>query len=254
MNWRIGLLLLGAALLLAASVAIITGALRGTPAPPVSANTTVLTITVVPIAATASATATANSAPPTLAPATPASATRMAAPAPTTSVTRTITLASPQATAPRTTLATPTLPTVVNGGCAMGLPGGYAPDPGQVGYFPARDRTGFVALDSFAGADQTPATLAQTFASGTLSRVLTDYQQTGATDLGDRYRIDYRATSGGQTGRGSIQVQIFGDIGCGVTVFALDAATGPLASTFDLLVRSLGPVQAPRTGTATTTP
>ena len=132
----------------------------------------------------------------------------------------------------------------------MGLPIGYEADPAQVGYFPALDRTGFVALDSFAGAAQTPATLAQTFADSTLSRVLTDYQQTGATDLGDRYRIDYRATANGKPGQGSFQVRVFGSIGCGVTVFALDGATGSLAATFDLLVRSLA-VQAPRTATAT---
>lgn len=242
MIWRIGLLFVGAVLLIGASVAIATGALRGTPAPSTSANATIPVITVTPAATSARATVTASSITPTSTPATAASTTR------------TVALASPQATAPRATLATPTLPTVANGGCAMSLPGGYEADPTQVGYYPARDRTGFVALDSFAGADQTPATLAQAFASGTLSRVLTDYQRTGATDLGDRYRIDYRATSGGQTGRGSTQVQVFGGIGCGVTVFALDGATGPLAATFDLLVRSLAPVQAPRIGTATTTP
>lgn len=220
MIWRVVLLLLGAALLLMASVAIVTGALRGTPPPPVSTNATVPALTATPRATTAPASATARGAAPTRPAPTPASATR----------------------------------TVANGPCVMGLPLGYEADPAQAGYFPALDRTGFVALDSFAGADQTPATLAQTFASVILSRVLTDYQQTGATDLGDRYRIDYRATSGGQAGRGSTQVQVFGSIGCGVTVFALDAAVGPLATTFDLLVRTLVPVQVPRTGTATATP
>jgi len=239
MIWRIGLLLLGAALLLIASVAIVTGALRAAPTRPVSANTTIPTATIVSPTTASSALTTATAVP----------AARP--PAPPTVVTRTVAPASPQVTVPRATVATPILPTVANGGCAMSLPGGYEADPTQIGYFPALDRTGFVALDSFAGADQTPATLAQTFADSTLSRVLTDYQQTGATDLGDRYRIDYRATSNGQSGRGSTQVQVFGSIGCGVTVFALDNATGPLPATFDLLVRSLKLVQAPRIATAT---
>lgn len=234
MVWRIGLLLLGAALLLIASVAIVTGALRAAPVPPVSANTTI------PMTTIASPTMTATGASAT---ATAVPAARP--PAPPTVVTRTVAPASPQATVPRATVA--------NGSCVMSLPDGYEADPTQVGYFPALDRTGFVALDSFAGAGQTPATLAQAFADSTLSRVLTDYQQTGATDLGDRYRIDYRATSTGQSGRGSTQVQTFGAIGCGVTVFALDNATGPLPATFDLLVRSLRLVQAPRI-TATATP
>ncbi len=244
MFWRIGLLFIGAILLLGVSVAIVSGALRGPTTPPVSANTTVPTSTATPSPSPAATRAitgtnTVASARPTITPASTPSAVG----------TRTATLANPQATS-----TTAPLPTVANGGCAMSLPGGYGADPTQIGYFPALDRTGFVALDAFAGADQTPATLAKAFASGTLSRVLTDYQQTGATDLGDRYRIDYRATSNGQSGRGSTQVQVFGEIGCGVTVFALDGATGPLAATFDLLVRSLGPVQAPRTGPATTTP
>ncbi len=241
MIWRVVLLLLGAALLLMASVAIVTGALRGTPPPSMSANATVPALTATP-RAVALASATARGAAPTRPAPTPASATR------------TVASPNPRATVPRATAATPTLPTVANGGCAMSLPDGYESDPAQLGYYPARDRTGFVALDSFAGVDQTPALLAQTFVGSTLTRVLTDYQQTGATDLGDRYRIDYRATSGGQAGRGSTQVRIFGGIGCGVTVFALDSATVTLATTFDLLVRTLGPVQMPRTGTATTTP
>ena len=249
MFWRIGLLFIGAILLLGVSVAIVSGALRGPTAPPVSANTTVLASTAPPSPSPAATRAIATTS-------TIAAARPPITPASTVSAvgTRTATLASPQATAPRATSTTAPLPTVANGGCAMSLPGGYEADPTQTGYFPALDRTGFVALDAFAGADQTPATLAEAFASGTLSRVLTDYQQTGTTDLGDRYRIDYRATSNGQSGRGSTQVQLFGGIGCGVTVFALDGATGPLAATFDLLVRSLGPVQAPRTGTDTTTP
>lgn len=242
MIWRVVLLLLGAALLLMASVAIVTGALRGTPPPPVSTNATVPALTATPRATTAPASATARGAAPTRPAPTPASATR------------TVAFLNPRATVPRVASATSDHRTVANGPCVMGLPLGYEADPAQAGYFPALDRTGFVALDSFAGADQTPATLAQTFASVILSRVLTDYQQTGATDLGDRYRIDYRATSGGQAGRGSTQVQVFGSIGCGVTVFALDAAVGPLATTFDLLVRTLVPVQVPRTGTATATP
>ena len=242
MIWRVVLLLLGAALLLMASVAIVTGALRGTPPPPVSTNATVPALTATPRATTAPASATARGAAPTRPAPTPASATR------------TVAFPNPRATVPRATAATPTLPIVANGGCAMSLPDGYESDPAQLGYYPARDRTGFVALDSFAGVDQTPALLAQTFVGSTLTRVLSDYQQTGATDLGGRYRIDYRATSGGQAGRGSTQVQVFGSIGCGVTVFALDAAVGPLATTFDLLVRTLVPVQVPRTGTATATP
>jgi hypothetical protein len=239
MIWRIGLLFVGAVLLLGASGAIVTGALRDASTPTANANVTIPVITVTPAVLATSTATTTSSVAPTRVPVTATSATRTVAPA------------SPQATVPRATAATPTLPTVVNGVCAMSLPDGYAADPNQVGYFPARDQTGFVALDSFAGANQSPATLAQAFASGTLSRVLTDYQQTGATDMGDRFRIDYRATSNGRPGRGSTQVQVFGGIGCGVTVFALDSATGPLAATFDLLVRSLMPAQAPRTGTAT---
>ena len=240
MIWRIGLLFLGALVLIGASVAIVGGALRGTSGGSASAvpiatysaipSSAIITVTSAPASAT-------SAAPPTRPPATPALATR------------TVALATPQATAPRATGTIVPLPTVANGGCAMSLPAGYEADPTQIGYFPALERTGFVALDSFAVGDQTPMTLAETFANGTLSRVLTDYQQTGATDLGDRYRIDYRATSGGKTGRGSTQVQVFGGIGCGVTVFAFDNATGPLAATFDLLVRSLRPVQAPRTAT-----
>ena len=233
MIWRIGLLVLGAVLLLVASAAIIVGARRGTPVTPASANAIGPTPTIASPATATNAPATATgvlTTPPTVAP------------------------SGPQATATRATVATPTLPTVANSGCAMGLPDGYEADPAQVGYFPARDRTGFVALDAFVGADRTPAALAQSFANDTLSRVLTDYQQTGATDLGDRYRIDYRATADGKSGRGSTQVQVFGELGCGVTVFALDGATRSPAATFDLLVRSLLPVGAPRIGPATATP
>lgn len=242
MAWRIGLLFVGAILLLAASGAIIAGAFRSSATPTMTTAATIPVITVTPPVTAVRPSATASGITPTHPSATVAIATRAVA------------TPGSQATASRSPIATPALPTVINGGCAMSLPAGYAADPTQVGYYPARDQTGFVALDAFTGANQSPASIALAFVNGTLSRVLTDYQQTGATDLGDRYRIDYRATSNGKAGRGSTQVQVFAGVGCGVTVFALDSATGPLAATFDLLVRSLMPVTAPRTGTATTTP
>lgn len=252
MTWRTGLLFLGAALLLLASAAIVADAVRGGTVQPTN-NTAVGTVnTVAPPPATAArATGTTTSPPATATRATGtitspvATATRAAPSGPT----RTAVLADPQATATRQVAATPTLPTVANGGCAMSLPGGYGVDPVQVGYFPALDRTGFVALDSFATAGQTPAILAQAFASDTLSRILSDYEQTVGADLGDRYRIDYRAASGGKPGHGSTQVRIFGGRGCGVTVFVLDGAPDTLAVTFDLLVRSLGPVPVSHTAT-----
>lgn len=250
MNWRAILLFAGTALLLVASVGIVLGRSRPTDVigqtdpPTVRAVGTLAATTTSPtVAAPPPATAATS---PTLA-ATPPASARTAA----TSAVRPT--SPPAATATRgQPSATPGLPTVTNGGCAMSLPPGYGIESGQSGYYPANDRTGFVALDSFAtSGGQTPEALAQGFATRTLDHALADYQQISAANLGDRYRIDYSATANGQPGQGSIYVQIFGTVGCGVTIFALDTAPGSLVTTLEVLVGSLGPLPTTRSGSPT---
>lgn len=242
MNRRITLLFAGATLLLIASAGIILARLLPTSGPGQTDQP------MVGIVRTSTAA--------TVSPTTITSPSQIATPrviARTTVTSAGVTISPAAATATRRPSTTPGLPTVTNGGCAVSLPRGYGIDPTQRGYYPANDHTGFVALDSFANnsGTQTPETLAQAFATGTLNRALTDYHQTGAVNLGDRYRIDYTATAAGQRGRGSIYVQLFGTLGCGVTTFALETATGSLAATLDVLVGSLEPLLPTRPGTAT---
>jgi len=151
--------------------------------------------------------------------------------------------------------ATPQRPLVTNGGCAIVLPLGFREETPQGGYFPALDQSGFAALDSFntEGGQRTPETLAQAFATSTLSRVIQGYRQVGAERSGDGYRIDYVATVGGQPGRGSLYLKTFGTVACGATLFTLDSSRLPFATTLDLMILSLQVVPTSRPGTATPT-
>lgn len=137
----------------------------------------------------------------------------------------------------------------------MILPTGFGEETPQGGYYPALDQTGFAALDSFntEGGQRTPEVLAQAFASSTLSQVIQGYQQTGAQQSGDGYRIDYVATVGGQPGRGSLYFKTFGTVACGATLFTLDRSSLPFATTLDLMILSLQVAPSPRPGTATPT-
>ena len=151
--------------------------------------------------------------------------------------------------------ATPQRSLVTNGGCAIVLPSGFQEETPQGGYYPALDQTGFAALDSFntEGGQRSPETLAQAFASGTLSQVIQGYRQTGVQQSGDGYRIDYVATVGGKPGRGSLYFKTFGTIACGATLFTLDNSSLPFATTLDLMILSLQVAPVSQPGTATPT-
>ena len=109
------------------------------------------------------------------------------------------------------------------------------------GYFPADDKTGFVALDSFDtnGGQRSTSDLIQGYAEGTLNRALRDFRQTATIRTDDSSRIEYTASAEGKAGRGVVVVRRIGDFACGVTLFALEGSPIAFDQTLDYLLSSL---------------
>ena len=234
----------GAAILLLTSIAIVVFGRGSAPGPVASAPPPTATVV-----AALDATPTAAPETPTPPPTQPPSPFTPTRPAPTPTTTPT----PRPATATATAGATPQLPLVVQGGCAASLPPGFGEETPQGGYYPALDQSGFAALDSFdtANGQRTPEEIAQVFATTVLSKVIQNYQQTGAERAGDGYRVDYTATVGSKTGRGSFYIKQFGPVACGATLYTLDGSSLPFATSYNLMVVSLKPAPSPRPGTAT---
>ena len=233
MTRQAALLLLGTVLLLLVSGGIVLWGSREATTPPPPPTTT-------NIAAGAAATAPPSVAPattpPTATATTPATATVRAA----ATVANTTRPAS--ATATRAASATPTRPLVANGLCTLGLPSGFAEDRPGGGYYPALDKTGFVALDQFSteGGTRTPDELATRFTTATLALTLQNLRQTGAESVAGGYRVDFTASVGGQPGRGSVFVRASGSVACGATVYLLDSSPLPFVTIREDVILSVG--------------
>jgi hypothetical protein len=245
-------LFVGALLLVLASIAILVLGLRRSGTAEVGASPPVATSVAVIAALPTAEPDTPTPPPPTPRPPT-ATPTRAATATPRPPTAEPPTATVPVATAPA--VATPQQPIVVHGACAVALPDGFAEETPQGGYYPARDRSGFAALDAFdtANGQRTPEELAQGFATTVLSQVIQNYRQTGAERAGDGYRIDYTATAGGRPGRGSFYLKEFGGAACGATIFTTNDSRLPFATSFNLMVVSLQLAPSPRPGTATPT-
>jgi hypothetical protein len=233
MTRQAALLLVGTVLLLLVSGGIVLWGSRGATSPPPPPTTT-------NIAAGAASTA-LPATPPTAAPPTatatpPATATGRAA------ATVASTARPASATVTRAASATPTRPLVANGLCVLGLPSGFTEERPGGGYYPALDKTGFVALDQFSteGGTRTPDELATRFTTATLALTLQDVRQTGAESVEGGYRVDFTASVGGQPGRGSVFVRASGSAACGATVYLLDRSPLPFATTREGVILSVG--------------
>jgi hypothetical protein len=234
-------LFVGAIVLLLASGGLIAAMLRqGTAlqaASPTPVRTTILAAASPHPTETAPATATTP--PPTAVPATVTGTPRP----PTVTAIRPAT-ATAAATA-RPASPTPIPATTRAGGCALAIPSGFAEERTGSGYYPANDKTGFIALDPFDtnGGQRSTADLAQGYIDGTLKLALQDFRQTASIRTDDGSRIEYTASAGGKTGRGVVVVRRIGDIACGVTLFTLEGSPIPFDQTLDYLLSSLQPTR-----------
>ncbi len=125
--------------------------------------------------------------------------------------------------------------------CRIVVPEGFAEDTPGSGYFPARDHTGFLALDA---PDTVGGTLTLDQALGTvlaaLAAALPDYHETGVERAAGEVRVAFIAAPDGAPGRGLAAFRQFGPIVCGATLFVAGAAPVPLDATTEALVASLG--------------
>jgi hypothetical protein len=221
-------LFVGAIVLLLASGGMIAAMLReGTAAQAASPTPSGTAVVAVATPPPAEPTATSTPPPPT---AVPATATATARPA---------TATAPASARPASP--TPRAPTARAGRCALALPTGFTEERPGGGYFPADDKTGFVALDSFDtnGGQRSTSDLIQGYAEGTLNRALRDFRQTATIRTDDSSRIEYTASAEGKAGRGVVVVRRIGDFACGVTLFALEGSPIAFDQTLDYLLSSL---------------
>lgn len=125
--------------------------------------------------------------------------------------------------------------------CRIAVPVGFAEDTPGSGYFPARDHTGFVALDA---PDTDRGTLTLDQALGTvlagLAAALPDYHETGVERAAGEVRVAFVAATDGGVGHGLAAFRQFGPIVCGATLFLADDAPLSLDATAGALVASLG--------------
>ena len=233
-------LFVGAIVLLLASGGLIAAMLRGgmtiQTASPTPGGTTVIAVaTPAPTDIPAPST-TATPPPPTAVPATATGTTR---PATGTATTRPATATAPASARPASPTQRPA--TTRAGSCAMAIPAGFAEERNGSGYYPANDKTGFVALDPFDtnGGQRTTSDLAQSYIEGTLKLALQDVRQTGSIRTDDSSRIEYTASAEGKAGRGVVVVRRIGDFACGVTLFALEGSPIAFDQTLDYLLSSL---------------
>jgi hypothetical protein len=137
-------------------------------------------------------------------------------------------------------------------GCAFVLPPGFTEDRGAIGYYPADDHTGFVALDALTGgSDQIKMTDATSrFIANVLARAIGNFKQTGAKQLGDSYRLDFTATAvSGKPGHGTLYVRQFSKVTCGATLYVLNDSPIPYDTLLESLMNSLQPDNANPPGT-----
>ena len=127
----------------------------------------------------------------------------------------------------------------------MSLPSGFAEEKPGGGYYPATDRSGFVALDPFEtnGGQRSTVDVTQGFIEGTLKLALQDYRQTALVQTDDGSRIDYTARAGEKNGRGVVVVRRIGNLACGVTLFVLSDSSLPFDQTLGYLLSSLQPTR-----------
>jgi hypothetical protein len=226
-------LFVGALVLLLASGGLIAAMLRQDDAPRAAAPTP--SGTAVIAVATPRPT---DVPPPTVA---PAAATGTARPPTVTVTARPATATAPTSSAPGSPTRLPT--TTTAGGCAVAIPKGFTEERAGSGYYPADDKSGFIALDPFAtnGGQRSTADLAQGYIEGTLKLALQDFRQTASLRTDEGSRIEYTASAGGKTGRGVVVVRRIGEVACGVTLFVLEGSPIPFDQTLDALLSSLQP-------------
>ncbi|MGN6699719.1 MAG: hypothetical protein ACTHMR_16320 [Thermomicrobiales bacterium] len=137
---------------------------------------------------------------------------------------------------------TPRPPLTAANGCAFLLPTGFTEDRGTIGYYPADDHSGFVALDALTGgSDQIKMTDATSrFTANVLARAIGNFKQPGAKQLGDSYRLDFTATAAnGKPGHGTLYVRQFTNVTCGATLYELNDSPIPFDTLLESLMNSL---------------
>lgn len=121
--------------------------------------------------------------------------------------------------------------------CQLAVPGAFAEDAPGSGYFPARDHTGFVAIDApdrAGGANTFDQTLAAVLAN--LKTLLPGYVETNVVRGPGSLRVEFTAAPEGRAGRGVAYFKDLGPFVCGGTLFLTDGSPLP----FDATLQGLG--------------
>ncbi|MBW3656590.1 MAG: hypothetical protein KY444_10830 [Gemmatimonadetes bacterium] len=144
------------------------------------------------------------------------------------------------------------------GPCAATLPAGFAEDAPGSGYYPARNRSGFAAVDApdTAGGGVALPDAAQSVLNG-FQTVVPGYRQTRLERNGDTLRVEFTGTVDGRPGRGTAHFMRFGTTVCGVTLFLLegsDIAFDPTLRALTESVRAGDPAAPPPPSPARPTP
>lgn len=124
--------------------------------------------------------------------------------------------------------------------CQLAVPAAFAEDSPGSGYFPARDKTGYVAVDApdrAGGANTFDQALATVLAN--LKILLPGYVETNVVRGQGSLRVEFTATPSGAAGRGVAHFKNLGPFVCGATLFLSEGSPIPFDTTLQGLVGSL---------------
>lgn len=128
--------------------------------------------------------------------------------------------------------------------CQLAVPAAFAEDTPGSGYFPARDRTGFVAIDApdrAGGANTFDQALATVLVN--LKALLPGYVETAAIRGQGSLRVEFTAAPDGRAGRGVAYFRDRGPFVCGGTLFLTADSPLPFDSTLQSLIATLDVVK-----------
>ena len=128
---------------------------------------------------------------------------------------------------------------VTSGACRVALPADFVEERPGGGYYPALERVGFVALDWPDVPAGTDAARAAQPVVDELKQVVGNFRETGASRVGDAYRLDFTGEGEGRPGRGTLYVRSFDQAACALTLFLVDGASIPFDDTLQSMIETL---------------